>query len=46
MFIGLVMLIQPLKYILKQLVLPKPGEGPTEQTMDNGYCNVFIEASD
>lgn len=40
------MLIQPLKYILKQLVLPKPGEGPTEQTMDNGYCNVFIEASD
>jgi len=34
------LLIPPLRWMLRSFVLPKPGEGPTDKQMDEGYLKV------
>ena len=34
------LLIPPLRWLLRSFVLPKPGEGPTAKQMDEGYLKV------
>lgn len=30
----------PLQYLLKKFVLPEPGQGPSEKSMDSGYLHI------
>jgi short subunit dehydrogenase-like uncharacterized protein len=37
---GTALVLPPLKYALKTFVLPLPGQGPSESTMDAGFLKV------
>eukprot|EP00929_Paragymnodinium_shiwhaense_P092146 TRINITY_DN5201_c0_g1_i1.p1 TRINITY_DN5201_c0_g1~~TRINITY_DN5201_c0_g1_i1.p1 ORF type:complete len:403 (-),score=77.62 TRINITY_DN5201_c0_g1_i1:381-1589(-) len=37
---GICMLIPPIRYLLRSYVLPKPGEGPSDYQLENGYLNI------
>jgi len=37
---GLCLYIPPIRWLMKKFVLPKPGEGPSEQEMDKGFLRV------
>jgi len=45
--ISLLLIISPFRHVIRYL-LPKPGEGPSEKTMLNGYfkCLLIAEAED
>jgi hypothetical protein len=38
MFFGTALFFPPLKWLLATFVLPAPGQGPSEATMDTGKC--------
>lgn len=37
---GMGLFIPPIRWLLRSFVLPKPGEGPSEEFMATGYLNV------
>jgi short subunit dehydrogenase-like uncharacterized protein len=37
---GICFYIPPLRFLLRKFVLPKPGEGPSEEFMKSGYLNI------
>lgn len=39
-FVGLCMVIPPVRWLLRAYVLPKPGEGPSEEYMEKGFLNL------
>lgn len=38
---GICLHIKPLRYLLRKYVLPKPGEGPSEEAMKEGYLKIM-----
>lgn len=38
--LGTVLMCPPLKHVMQKYVLPKPGEGPSEADMDQGFLKV------
>jgi short subunit dehydrogenase-like uncharacterized protein len=37
---GTAFFFPPLQWLLRKFVLPKPGEGPSEEFMDSGFLKV------
>lgn len=38
--LGMGLVIPPVRWLLRKFVLPKPGEGPSEEMLENGYLNL------
>lgn len=43
-FINLALALAPVRWLLRKTVLPKPGEGPSEEAMLQGYLRVHGKA--
>ena len=39
---GFAFVIPPIRWILRKTVLPAPGEGPSEDILENGFSNVYV----
>jgi len=39
-FFGVGLYIPPIRWLLRKFVLPKPGEGPSEEFMKSGFLNI------
>lgn len=37
---GVALAIPPIRWLLRKFVLPKPGEGPSEESMKKGFLNI------
>jgi len=40
LFFGTALMIPPTRWLMYKYLLPKPGEGPSEKTMDGGFLKV------
>eukprot|EP01031_Cornospumella_fuschlensis_P027154 gene27154-32800_t len=38
--LGTALVFPPFQYLLQKFVLPEPGQGPSEKTMDAGYLHI------
>ncbi|GMH91209.1 hypothetical protein TrST_g1736 [Triparma strigata] len=38
---GICIYLPPLRYLMRKFILPKPGQGPSEEYMDSGYLHVL-----
>ena len=38
--LGIFLYIPPLRYLLRKFVLPKPGEGPSDESMAEGFLHL------
>ena len=39
---GALLMFPPTRWALARFALPKPGEGPSEATRENGFANVYV----
>ena len=39
---GALLVFPPTRWLLARFALPKPGEGPSEATRENGFANVYV----
>ena len=39
---GALLMFPPTRWLLARFALPKPGEGPSEATRENGFANVYV----
>lgn len=39
---GAAFLSSPLRWLMRQTILPKQGQGPSEETRENGYSHVYV----
>jgi short subunit dehydrogenase-like uncharacterized protein len=40
LFVGVTLYIPPLRFLMRTFVLPKPGEGPSDEFLASGYLTV------
>jgi short subunit dehydrogenase-like uncharacterized protein len=40
MMFGIALVIPPIRYLLREFVLPKPGQGPSAESMEKGFLVV------
>ena len=41
---GAAFLTSPLRWLMRKTILPKQGDGPSEDTRENGYSHVYVVA--
>lgn len=39
---GAMLMFPPTRWLLREYVLPKPGDGPSEQLREGGYANIYV----
>lgn len=42
---GAAFVVPPLRWLMRKTILPKQGEGPSEDTRENGFSHVYVVAN-
>lgn len=41
-FFGAMLMFPPTRWLLTSTLLPKPGQGPSENLRENGFAHVYV----